>query len=72
MGLFDRLKENIRLMQESQSSDTPPIDSDLQNRITEMENQNQQPFIVKHKWWFIGGGVLLVGSIATLLILSRK
>lgn len=56
----------------AQSSGAPPLDPSIQNRITEMENQNKQSFLAKNKWWFIGGGVLLVGGIATFLILRRK
>ena len=29
-------------------------------------------FVTDNKWWFIGGGVLLIGGIATFLILRRK
>ena len=29
-------------------------------------------FVTENKWWFIGGGVLLVGGIATFLILRRR
>jgi hypothetical protein len=29
-------------------------------------------FVTENKWWFIGGGVLLIGGIATFLILRRK
>jgi hypothetical protein len=29
-------------------------------------------FVTKNKWWFIGGGVLLIGGIATWLILRKK
>lgn len=56
----------------AQSSGAPPLDPSIQNRITEMENQNEQSFLAKNKWWFIGGGVLLIGGIATFLILRRK
>lgn len=56
----------------AQSSGAPPMDSDMQNRIAEMENQNQQSFIAKHKWWFIGGGGLLVATIATIIIIRRR
>jgi hypothetical protein len=29
-------------------------------------------FVTENKWWFIGGGVLLIGGIATFLILRKK
>ena len=29
-------------------------------------------FVTENKWWFIGGGVLIIGGIATWLILRRK
>jgi hypothetical protein len=29
-------------------------------------------FITDNKWWFIGGGVLIIGGIATWLILRKK
>ena len=29
-------------------------------------------FVTENKWWFIGGGVLIIGGIATWLILKRK
>jgi LPXTG-motif cell wall-anchored protein len=29
-------------------------------------------FVTENKWWFIVGGVLLIGGISTLLILRRK
>jgi hypothetical protein len=54
------------------SNSTPTFDPTLQNRITQMEADNQQSFLSKNKWWFIGGGVLLVGGIATFLILRKK
>ena len=54
------------------SNSTPTFDPTLQNRITQMEADNQQSFLSKNKWWFIGGGILLVGGIATFLILRKK
>jgi LPXTG-motif cell wall-anchored protein len=36
------------------------------------EDGSQESFLSKNKWWFIGGGVLLIGGIATFLILRRK
>jgi hypothetical protein len=68
MGLFDRLKENIRASQESSQADIPST-TDLK---TTEPTTTEQSFLAKNKWWFIGGGVLLVGGIATFLILRRK
>jgi hypothetical protein len=54
------------------SGSEPTFDIGLENRIAEMEADNQQSFLSKNKWWFIGGGVLLVGGIATFLILRNR
>jgi hypothetical protein len=54
------------------SGSEPTFDIGLENRISEMESANQQSFLSKNKWWFIGGGVLLVGGIATILILRKR
>jgi uncharacterized protein len=51
---------------------TPTIDPDLQNRMAEMESENQQSFLAKNKWWFIGGGVLIVGTLVTFLIIRKR
>jgi hypothetical protein len=51
---------------------TTTIDPALQNRITQMETDNQQSFLAKNKWLFIIGGVLIVGGVTTFLILRNR
>ena len=46
--------------------------SQASEQRSEDVDASQQSFLSKNKWWFIGGGILLVGGIATFLILRKK
>ena len=49
--------------------DPNAVEPDLESLRADTSGGN---FIVDNKWWFIGGGVLVIGGIATWLILRNK
>jgi hypothetical protein len=64
----------MALLEASVPSLAPEFDP---NSITDVDDSLKADtsggnFVTENKWWFIGGGVLLIGGIATFLILRKK
>jgi hypothetical protein len=59
-------------LEELKNQEQALLATQLSEQRSEDVDASQQSFLSKNKWWFIGGGVLLVGGIATFLILRNR
>jgi hypothetical protein len=70
----EKILQAMALIEAKVPSLAPEFDP---NAITDVDDSLRADtsggnFIVDNKWWFIGGGILIVGGIATWLILRRR